>query len=108
MREEVEEKVTELAWLPLPVVEQRATATLCCGPAPLSSPRRRPASSLSVQTNATDASKSADEPRRWRVLEEMLLQVARGSVPMIFKPTVDLYTDTTDCDPVVPQGGILF
>uniref|UniRef100_A0A2A4K057 Uncharacterized protein n=1 Tax=Heliothis virescens TaxID=7102 RepID=A0A2A4K057_HELVI len=34
----------------------------------------------------------------------MLLQVAQGAVPMIFKPTVDLYTDATDAEPLVPQG----
>lgn len=85
--------------LPLPLVEQRATSVLCVGPAPLSSPGRHAATSLSL----TDS--SASDHKIWNRLEEMLLQVAQGSVPMIFKPTVDLYNDTTDCDPVVPQGG---
>ncbi|KAI5640553.1 trafficking protein particle complex subunit 8 [Phthorimaea operculella] len=34
----------------------------------------------------------------------MLVQVAQGTVPMIFKPTIDLYTEKTDVNPVVPQG----
>ncbi|XP_037298483.1 trafficking protein particle complex subunit 8 isoform X2 [Manduca sexta] len=82
--------------LPLPLVLQRATAVLCCGPAPLAAPGRRAASALSLR--------DPDRSTLWTGLEEMLLQVARGSVPMIFKPTVDLYTDLTDCHPIVPQG----
>ncbi|RVE41110.1 hypothetical protein evm_014240 [Chilo suppressalis] len=45
-----------------------------------------------------------EDERYWHKLEEMLLQVAQGSVPMIFKPTVDLYTETSDTYPIVPQG----
>ncbi|KAI8438482.1 hypothetical protein MSG28_010978, partial [Choristoneura fumiferana] len=97
--ESSEEFKEHLPVLPLPLLESEATAVLCVGPAPLSSPGREPASSLSFADAAT-----RHEERVWHKLEEMLLQVAQGSVPMIFKPTVDLYTSKTDRNPVVPQG----
>ncbi|XP_047034378.1 trafficking protein particle complex subunit 8 [Helicoverpa zea] len=93
------EVASVLEELPLPLVEARQTGVLCVGPAPLGSPRRRAASSLSLAPDAPAAAAPA-----WRRLEEMLLQVAQGAVPMIFKPTVDLYTDATDAEPLVPQG----
>ncbi|CAH0695186.1 unnamed protein product [Spodoptera exigua] len=89
--------------LPLPLALVRQTRVLCVGPAPLGSPRRRAATSLSLAAAGADHEELA-APSTWRTLEEMLLQVAQGSVPMIFKPTVDLYSDTTDCEPLVPQG----
>lgn len=99
--EEFKDRQT-LPVLPLPVVEQRATSVLCVGPTPLSSPGRQAATSLSLSDPP-----ATEDNKIWNRLEEMLLQVAQGSVPMIFKPTVDLYNDTTDCNPVVPQGGKL-
>ncbi|XP_063357938.1 trafficking protein particle complex subunit 8-like [Cydia amplana] len=72
---------------------------LCVGPAPLSSPGRVPATSL-----AAHHTPDRQEQHTWLKLEEMLLQVVYGSVPMIFKPTVDLYTNKTDVNPFVPQG----
>ncbi|XP_026758904.2 trafficking protein particle complex subunit 8 [Galleria mellonella] len=84
--------------LPLPLLERGATALLCVGPAPLSSPGRVPASSLAL--HRADSAHNL----HWYKLEEMLLQVAQGAVPMIFKPTVDLYTESTDANPIVPQG----
>lgn len=89
--------------LPLPLLENEATTVLCIGPAPLSSPSRVPATSLSLNDDARP-----HEDQYWHKLEEMLLQVAQGSVPMIFKPTVDLYTEKTDTNPIVPQGGKSF
>ncbi|XP_075972327.1 trafficking protein particle complex subunit 8 homolog l(3)76BDm [Anticarsia gemmatalis] len=94
-----EEPKDRLEELPLPLVVARETSVLCVGPAPLASPRRRAATSLSLGA----AAERADD-HTWRTLEEMLLQVAHGAVPMIFKPTIDLYTDTADCEPLVPQG----
>ncbi|KOB71872.1 TRS85-like protein, partial [Operophtera brumata] len=88
--------------LPLPFVEQRATCVLCVGPAPLSSPGRRAASSLSLADTSTPT-----DHKIWNRLEQMLLQVAQGSVPMIFKPTVDLYNDATDCDPLTKKNNVV-
>ncbi|KAJ8735551.1 hypothetical protein PYW07_007171 [Mythimna separata] len=88
---------SRLEELPLPLVAARETRVLSVGPAPLGAPRRAAASAQAL----------GDAPAAlpaWRTLEEMLLQVANGAVPMIFKPTVDLYTDATDCEPLVPQG----
>ncbi|XP_049881251.1 trafficking protein particle complex subunit 8 [Pectinophora gossypiella] len=98
--ENAEEYKERLPLLPLPLLESEATTVLCVGPAPLSSPGRVPASSL----NLNEDSESQAEPQYWNKMEEMLLQVAQGSVPMIFKPTIDLYTEKTDSNPVVPQG----
>ncbi|XP_053609244.1 trafficking protein particle complex subunit 8 isoform X2 [Plodia interpunctella] len=95
--ESTEEFKDRLPVLPLPLLERSATVVLSVGPAPLSSPGRVPATSLTLQ-------RSAHEEKYWHKLEEMLLQVAQGSVPMIFKPTVDLYTEDTDANPIVPRG----
>lgn len=94
-----EEFKEHLPVLPLPLLESEATSVLCVGPAPLSSPGRVPASSL-----AAHHTPDRQEQYTWHKLEEMLLQVVYGSVPMIFKPTVDLYTNKTDLNPVAPQG----
>ncbi|CAB3239968.1 unnamed protein product [Arctia plantaginis] len=98
--ESAEEPRERLEELPLPLVEDRETSVLCVGPAPLASPRRRAATSLSLGA----PSESISDDRSWRTLEEMLLQVAQGAVPMIFKPTIDLYTSAADAEPLVPQG----
>ncbi|XP_069359904.1 trafficking protein particle complex subunit 8 [Maniola hyperantus] len=95
-----EEYKEQLPILPVPLLSSEETAVLCVGPAPLSSPGRVPASSLSLPP-AADAGQ--DDPY-WHKLEEALLQVAQGSVPMIFKPSIDLYTQKTDSNPIVPQG----
>lgn len=102
--ESAEEPRDCLEELPLPLVEDRETSVLCVGPAPLASPRRKAATSLSLGTPTEPIS----DDRSWRTLEEMLLQVAQGAVPMIFKPTIDLYTSTSDAEPLVPQGGIYY
>ncbi|XP_039753731.1 trafficking protein particle complex subunit 8 [Pararge aegeria] len=86
--------------LPVPLLSSEETAVLCVGPAPLSSPGRTPATSLSLPPQADT---SIDDPY-WHKLEETLLQVAQGSIPMIFKPTIDLYTQKTDSNPIVPKG----
>ncbi|XP_059050449.1 trafficking protein particle complex subunit 8 isoform X2 [Achroia grisella] len=86
--------------LPLPLVWRAATALVCAGAAPLAAAGRVPATSLRLH-------RAPDSPAaslHWYKLEEMLLQVAQGAVPMIFKPSVDLYTEATDANPIVPQG----
>ncbi|XP_026731514.1 trafficking protein particle complex subunit 8 [Trichoplusia ni] len=99
--ESSEEPRDQLEQLPLPLVVERDTSVVCVGPAPLAAPRRRAASSLAL---GGELATPQPAPAAWRLLEEMLLQVAQGAVPMIFKPTVDLYTDATDSEPLVPQG----
>ncbi|XP_063616644.1 trafficking protein particle complex subunit 8 [Cydia splendana] len=94
-----EEFKEHLPVLPVPLLESEATSVLCVGPAPLSSPGRVPATSLAVHHTP-----DRQEQHTWHKLEEMLLQVVYGSVPMIFKPTVDLYTNKTDLNPFAPQG----
>lgn len=101
--ESSEEPRERLEELPLPLIVERETSVLCVGPAPLASPRRKAATSLSLGSSTEQSLGD----RAWRTLEEMLLQVAQGSVPMIFKPTIDLYTEATDSEPIVPQGGML-
>lgn len=101
--ESSEEPREQLEQLPLPLVLERDTSVVCVGPAPLAAPRRRAASSLAL---GGELAAPQPAPAAWRALEEMLLQVAQGAVPMIFKPTVDLYTDITDSEPLVPQGGL--
>ncbi|KAL4712641.1 hypothetical protein ACJJTC_007938 [Scirpophaga incertulas] len=99
--ENCEEAKGKLPQLPLPLLQRAATAVLCVGPVPLSSPGRTHASSIAF----TDYKKiSKEEDRYWHKLEEVLLQVAQGSVPMIFKSTIDLYTESADSNPLVSQG----
>lgn len=95
-----EEFIERLPELPVPLLSIEDTAVLCVGPAPLSSPGRTPATSLALPPSDT----SEDDPY-WHKMEEILLQIAQRSVPMIFKPTTDLYTRKTDANPIVPQGG---
>ncbi|XP_060805731.1 trafficking protein particle complex subunit 8 isoform X2 [Amyelois transitella] len=95
--ENSEEFKDHLPVLPLPLLERSATAVLSVGPAPLSSPGRVPATSITLQ-------RATQDEKYWHKLEEMILQVAQGAVPMIFKPTVDLYTAETDANPIVPRG----
>ncbi|XP_061385966.1 trafficking protein particle complex subunit 8 isoform X3 [Danaus plexippus] len=98
--ETLEEFKEHLPVLPVPLLSVEDTAVLCVGPMPLSSPGRIAASSLSLPPQRNS---SKDFPY-WHKLEENLLQVAQGSVPMIFKPSIDLYTQKTDSNPIVPKG----
>ncbi|VVC87502.1 unnamed protein product [Leptidea sinapis] len=96
--ENSDEYKEKLPTLPVPLLMSEQTAVLCVGPAPLSSPGRVPATSISFHGDEqTDSC-------YWSKLEEAALQVAQGSVPMIFKPTYDLYSHKADSNPVVPRG----
>ncbi|XP_050666465.1 trafficking protein particle complex subunit 8 isoform X2 [Leptidea sinapis] len=96
--ENSDEYKEKLPTLPVPLLMSEQTAVLCVGPAPLSSPGRVPATSISfLGDEQTDSC-------YWSKLEEAALQVAQGSVPMIFKPTYDLYSHKADSNPVVPRG----
>lgn len=89
--------------LPVPLLVSEETAVLCVGPAPLSSPGRIPATSVSLPLQSQDMN---EDDVYWHKLEETVIQVAQGSVPMIFKATTDLYTMKTESNPIVPQGGM--
>lgn len=91
---------SELKALPLPLVVGTNTSVLIAGTSPLAAPRRLPATSLAIKDTYVDQ-------KHWHKMEQMLLQVTQGNLPMIFKPTVNLYTKETDnsSNPTVPQGG---
>ncbi|XP_068626862.1 trafficking protein particle complex subunit 8 [Battus philenor] len=93
--ENSEEFTKQLPLVPVPLVVRRETRIACVGPAPLAVAGRVAASASPATPRAAAI---------WRRLEEMLLQAAQGAPPMIFKPTVDLYTEETDANPIVPQG----
>ncbi|CAK1539980.1 unnamed protein product [Leptosia nina] len=97
--ESSEEFKDRLPSLPVPLLVSEETEVLCVGPAPLSSPGRTPATSVSFNNLSQEA-----DTLYWNKLEETLLQVAQGNVPMIFKPSSDLYTHKNDSNPVVPKG----
>ncbi|GBP45707.1 Trafficking protein particle complex subunit 8, partial [Eumeta japonica] len=101
--ENSEEFKKTLPPLALPLIESNATAVLCAGMAPLSSPGRIPATSITLREAETAL---PDTNKHWHKMEEMLVQIAQGGVPMIFKPTVNLHMSTTDntTSPIVPQG----
>ncbi|CAG4978822.1 unnamed protein product [Parnassius apollo] len=80
--------------VPVPLARHGETRVACVGPAPLGAAGR-------VAAAASPAARAA---AHWPRLEEMLLHAAQGAPPMIFKPTVDLYTERTDANPIVPQG----
>lgn len=46
-----------------------------------------------------------EEHKYWHKMEQMCVQVARGALPMIFRPTANVFTAATDAAPSVPQGG---
>ncbi|XP_013175761.1 PREDICTED: trafficking protein particle complex subunit 8 [Papilio xuthus] len=85
----------KLPVVPVPLVVRGETRVSCAGPAPLAVAGR-------VAAGAPPSAPHA--ARVWHRLEEMLIQAAQGAPPMIFKPTVDLYTEDTDANPIVPQG----
>ncbi|KAF5284757.1 hypothetical protein FQA39_LY04482 [Lamprigera yunnana] len=76
------------AVLLLPNLQTEATKILVGPSPPLSIPGRVAALDISLQTNPNSASML-----KWHKLEEMLVQEAQGSLPMIFKPVVVLYTN---------------
>lgn len=72
--------------LPLPVLENESIRILVGPTPPLTMPGRIPATGLTLsRSDGSTASKS------WIKLEEMLVQEAQGSLPLIFKPAISLY-----------------
>lgn len=74
--------------LPLPLINTNGIKVLF-GPLPRSEKNSIPASHVSF--NSQDV-----EDIRWAKLEETIITEALGSVPMIFKPTVALYSDKSN------------
>ncbi|XP_020281979.1 trafficking protein particle complex subunit 8 isoform X2 [Pseudomyrmex gracilis] len=74
----------ELPVLPLPLVDSNNIKVLY-GPLGKSTESNIPASHVTFSTEETDDAK-------WSKMEELLIAEAQGSPPMIFKPTVALYS----------------
>ncbi|XP_012154048.1 trafficking protein particle complex subunit 8 homolog l(3)76BDm isoform X2 [Megachile rotundata] len=78
----------ELPILPLPLINSYSIKVLY-GPLAESYNNNIPASHVSFDTEECD-------DVRWSKMEEMLITEAQGSPPMIFKPTVALYSKTSN------------
>lgn len=74
--------------LPLPLISSNEIKVLF---GPLSKPDKNTIPASHVSFDSQDA-----EDVRWSKLEEVLITEASGSVPMIFKPTVALYSDKSN------------
>ncbi|GJQ66108.1 hypothetical protein Trydic_g5778 [Trypoxylus dichotomus] len=73
--------------LPLPLLDAEHTKVLVAPTLPLRIPGKVPAMGITLLTKDDPA-----DSHRWQKLEEMLIQEAQGSLPMIFKPLVTLFT----------------
>nr|CAI5821090.1 unnamed protein product [Callosobruchus analis] len=73
--------------LPVPELHLNALKLLVGPTRPLSTPGKVPA--LGINFNSVD---DAATESRWQKLEEMLIQEAEGSLPIVFKPMVPLFT----------------
>lgn len=78
----------ELPILPLPLIDSNDIKVFY-GPIAKSHENNIPASHVSFDTEECDDVK-------WSKMEEMLITEAQGSAPMIFKPTVALYSKTSN------------
>lgn len=87
----VQEKTTDkslLPVLPLPLIDSNQIKVLF-GPVAEFTESNISASHVSFDSHDT-------ENVRWSKLEEILLIEAQGSIPMIFKPTITLYSDKSN------------
>ncbi|KAB0801109.1 hypothetical protein PPYR_05463 [Photinus pyralis] len=73
--------------LVLPILQSESTKILVGPSPPLSIPARVAAVDISLQTPNHSVT-----VQKWNKLEEMLVQEAQGSLPMIFRPVVVLYS----------------
>ncbi|XP_076164861.1 trafficking protein particle complex subunit 8 homolog l(3)76BDm isoform X3 [Ptiloglossa arizonensis] len=78
----------ELPILPLPLIDSNNIKVLH-GPVVMPHENNIPASHVSFNMEDCD-------DIRWSKLEEMLITEAQGSPPMIFKPTISLYSKTSN------------
>lgn len=86
--------------LPLPLLDAESTKILVAPTLPLRIPGRVPAMGVTLLTE--DDSPTS---QRWQKLEEMLVQEAQGSLPMIFKPLVTLFTqENCNSNPTATLG----
>jgi len=79
---------TELPILPLPLLDNNNIKVLY-GPMGKQTESNIPASHVTFNTEETDDA-------RWSKMEELLITEVQGSSPMIFKPTVALYSKTSN------------
>ncbi|KRT81734.1 hypothetical protein AMK59_5774 [Oryctes borbonicus] len=73
--------------LPLPLLVAEHTKVLVAPTLPLRIPGKVPAMGVTLLTKDDPATS-----QRWQKLEEMVVQEVQGSLPMIFKPMVTLFT----------------
>lgn len=87
--------------LPLPALVSKGTKVLICPTAPLTTPGKVPAMGISIHTCDTTAA-----AQRWSKLEEMLVQEAQGSLPMLFKPLMTLFAfnNLSNANPIAVVG----
>lgn len=78
---------TEADTLPLPVLDTKSIRLLVGPTDPLATPGKIPASGIKL-ANQEELVKE----QTWIKLEEMLVQEAFGSLPIVFKPAVTLFT----------------
>lgn len=78
---------TEADNLPLPIIDTRSIKILMGPRDPLATPGKVAASGIKF-TNQEELVKE----QTWIKLEEMLVQEANGSLPVVFKPALTLYT----------------
>ncbi|KAL3290126.1 hypothetical protein HHI36_023491 [Cryptolaemus montrouzieri] len=81
-----------LPFLPLPNLDMTSLKVLLEPTPPLKTPGRVPA----IGINFANVIDQAAE-QKWIKLEEMLMQEAQGSIPMLFKPTMTLFNDKKLC-----------
>ncbi|XP_011502697.1 PREDICTED: trafficking protein particle complex subunit 8 [Ceratosolen solmsi marchali] len=79
---------TNLPILPLPLIEDNQIKVLL-------GPLIKPGNNIELVSQILSFSQDADDVR-WSKLEEILLSKAQGTPPMIFKPTVTIYTHTSN------------
>lgn len=86
--------------LPLPLLDAETTKVLVGPTLPLRTPGKVPAMGVTLLTEDDLATS-----QRWQKLEEMLVQEAQGSLPMIFKPLVTLFTqENSNSNPTATLG----
>ncbi|XP_058792250.1 trafficking protein particle complex subunit 8 [Phymastichus coffea] len=88
LAQESKMSATSLPALPLPLIEDNQIKVLL-------GPVIKPGNNIELVSQILSFSQDADDVR-WSKLEEILLSKARGTPPMIFKPTVTIYTNTSD------------
>lgn len=86
--EESKTPQTALPILPLPIVEDNQIKVLL-------GPVIKPGNNIELVSQILSFSQDADDVR-WSKLEEILLSKAQGTAPMIFKPTVTIYTNSSN------------